>query len=275
MQDWAHEAIERIVARILEALARGDEVGPLALTLLLRRYGATDRQDLADALGPALAAAAERDFAAAAPSDADWLTLFAETCAVSDDARLRGAAERLIAALRRQWAAAADVESAMWSIGACLSAADLVDPRELVPAAIDELERIVSATYRPGAGIGHLVGRPETVRGLLADHVRAASALLTAYELTARLPYGMLAEELMQFSLRQPLVLDCEAARVLMRLAALHATAAYREAAVLAPGVDYANDAARVLAALEPEFRAHGVDAAVFGLALAEWTGRP
>jgi hypothetical protein len=268
--------IERLTTQVLDALSRGESVGPLALTLLVRRYAATDRQDLADALGPALAAAAERDFSAPAASDADWLTLLVESCGVSSDARLRSAAERLIGALRRRWAAAVDVESAMWSIGACLSAADLVDPRELVPAAIDELERIVGATYRPGAGLGHLVASPDAERGQLHDHVRAASALLTAYDLTARVPYAMLAEELIQFAMRQPLALDCEAARVLIRLAALHATPSYRAAAVLAPDVDYTSDAARVLAAFEPDSRARGADeVAVFGLALTEWTGRP
>ena len=59
-----------------------------------------------------------------------------------------------------------------------------------------------------------------------------------------------------------------------MRLAALHGTTAYRDAAVLAPGVDYAEDAARVLVAFEPAFRDHGVDAAAYGIALTEWVRR-
>jgi GNAT superfamily N-acetyltransferase len=291
---WEERAIEWLIARILDALARDYAVGPLALTLLLRRYCTTDRAELADALGPALAAAAAREFDNPVPADADWLPLFVESAAVSDDARLRGAGERLIAALRRQWGARGEVGPAAWSIGACLMAADLVDPRELIPAAIDELERIVGAAYRPGVGLGNLVCMPEAVRGLLGDHVRAASALLTAHERTGRLPYAMLAEELMQFVLRtswdryedgfvdrkggdacnKSLLLNCEAARVLMRLAALHGTPAYRDAAVLAPGVDYAEDAARVLVAFEPEFRDHGVNAAVYGIALTEWVRR-
>ena len=59
-----------------------------------------------------------------------------------------------------------------------------------------------------------------------------------------------------------------------MRLAALHGTTAYRDAAVLAPGVDCAEDAARVLVSFEPQFRDHGVNAAVFGIALTEWARR-
>jgi hypothetical protein len=43
---------------------------------------------------------------------------------------------------------------------------------------------------------------------------------------------------------------------------------------VLAPGVDSAEDAARVLVAFEPEFRDHGVNAAVYGIALTEWVRR-
>ena len=63
-----------------------------------------------------------------------------------------------------------------------------------MPRAIDELEHAVAASYRPGEG---LVGSgPAAGRGSADDHVRAASALLTAFEMTGRLPYSMLAEEL-------------------------------------------------------------------------------
>ena len=167
----------------------------------------------------------------------------------------------------------------MRSVGACLDAADLVDPRELVPAAVDELERIIGAAYRPGAGLARNLRAPEDERGDAGTHVRVSAALLSAYACTGRLPYSMLAEELMQFAQRhladdRSFVLDCEAARVLIRLAALHDAREYRDAAVLAPGVDYAADAARLLSALEPAFREYGVGAAVFGLALTEWPHR-
>ena len=45
--------------------------------------------------------------------------------------------------------------------------------------------------------------RAPFVRGGLTDHVRSASTLLTAYMLTARLPYAMLADELMQSVVRR------------------------------------------------------------------------
>ena len=70
--------------------------------------------------------------------------------------------------------------------------------------AIDQLERVVGGGYRPGDG---LVARSATAsrrRGSVADHVRGASALLTALELTGRLPYSMLAEELIAIAGRDP-----------------------------------------------------------------------
>jgi hypothetical protein len=278
MRDWPERAIEWLIARILDALSRGDRVGPLALTLLVREYRVTGRDDIAAALEPALAATTEVRFDELSPSDADWLMLFVEGAASTGDGRVREAGQRLIKRLRRAWGAWDDVEGAMWSIDACLTAADLVDPRELVPAAIDELERIVGTVYSPGVGLGGKISAPEAVRGRFADHVRTASALLTAFERTGRLPYSMLADELMQFAQRnltdKPFLLKCEAARVLTRLAVLHASPAYRDAAVLSPNVDYDDDAARILMSFEPEFRGYGVDAAVYGLALTEWAGR-
>jgi hypothetical protein len=56
-----------------------------------------------------------------------------------------------------------------------------------VQDAIDQLERVVGGSYRPGDG---LVGERDGIAcaAALGDHVRAASALLTAFELTGRLP---------------------------------------------------------------------------------------
>jgi uncharacterized protein YyaL (SSP411 family) len=158
------------------------------------------------------------------------------------------------------------VDETSASVDACLRAAGIVDPHELVPAAIDHLEHIVGGSYRPGEG----------VRGSAADQVHAASALLTAFEITGRLPYSMLAEELMQIARREPwpdtdLLGHCEAARVLSRLAALHDDPAYRGAAIVATDADYRSDAARILAAQSA--RAHAAPtphAAAYGLALRE-----
>jgi len=132
-----------------------------------------------------------------------------------------------------------------------------------------------------------MVNEPGGVRGQLADHVRSASALLTAFSLTGRLPYSMLAEELMQFARRtlwddrhggffdpsgvRPFRLNCEAARVLCRLSVLHRDDEYRQVAVLASDADYGRDAALTLASQTSVYRQHGPSSAVYGFALAEW----
>jgi hypothetical protein len=303
------DAIEWLVARVLEALGRAEPVDPLSLTLLLRRYCATGRDDLADALGPALARAAESQAVDARADHAAWLRLLVEAASVSDDTRIRDAAADLVARLRERWAGLApaeNVETLTFRIDACLTAAEIFDPQELVPSAIDELERVIGGAYRPGEGMAHKLDDSNGARGRLGDQVRPASALLTAHSCSGRLPYAMLAEELMQFAHRtlwdqaahgffrepspprgdpapgqdtprqdKPFVLNCEAARVLCRLAALHHSGEYRRAAVLAPDADYGRDAALTLTALEPSYRQHGVNGAIYGLALGEWLARP
>jgi hypothetical protein len=288
------DAIDWLVTRVLEALGSAEPVDPAALTLLLRRYCATGRVDLADALGPALARAAESQALGEGADHAAWLRLLVEAAAVSDDNRIRDAAADLVASLRERWSdtQGATVESQSSTIDACLAAAEIFDPQELVPGAIDALERLIGGAYRPGEGITSGGRR----RGWLGDQVRPASALLTAHACSGRLPYAMLAEELMQFAHRtlwdraergyfnepvdkapvdKPFALNCEAARVLCRLADLHDSAEYRRAAVLAPDTDYGRDAALTLEALEPSYRQRGVNGAIYGVALGEWLSRP
>ncbi len=72
--------------------------------------------------------------------------------------------------------------------------------------------------------------------------------------LTARLPYAMLADELMQLVVHAPsgerdapFALTCEAARVFCRLAALHHDDEYRRTAVLAVDTDYVREATQTL----------------------------
>jgi hypothetical protein len=66
-------------------------------------------------------------------------------------------------------------------------------------------------------------------------------------------------------------VVQCEAARVFCRLAALHADPDYRGAAVIAPGADYRADAARLVTKQSPRARdASPAAAAEYGLALRE-----
>jgi hypothetical protein len=265
--------LDTITARVLEALAHEDPVHAVdaaTLTFLLRQYLSTDRQDLREALGGALASALEH--AASEPTAggrAAWLTLFAEVTAIAEDERIVAVIGELVASLRAEWPAASGVAEGSAAVEAVLVASSLFDPQELVAPAIDQLEHVVGGAYQPGEG----------VRGGLINQVRAASALLTAFEITGRLPYSMLAEELMQTARRTApdeadrdmMVVYCEAARVFCRLATLHDDADYRKAAVIATDADYRGDAARILAAQSTRaLSATPPHAAAYGLALLE-----
>jgi uncharacterized protein YyaL (SSP411 family) len=184
----------------------------------------------------------------------------------------------------------------MRSVEACLGALPLLPAAEadgLLQAAVDELERIVAACYRPGCGVTNGSGDAAPPAGL-GNHMDAASALLTAFEATGRLPYSMLAEELVQHARRAwwherrggfheaaggdplaHLIVNCSAARVLGRLAVLLEDERYRAAAVFAAGSDYRADAERTLASLASSYRDHGADAAPYAVALDEFLRRP
>ena len=263
MDDPRAAEVESIAAFALEGtLTRPPD--PIALVFLLRQFAATDRDAIRDRLGEALTDALAQHTGDAAPAQrAAWLLLFREAAALSSDERLAAAAVGLTDSLRRDWRSRASVADAMYAVDACLRAADVSGDGAgaLIAATIDELERIVGTSYEPGEGIGDY-----------ADHIRAAAALITAYDVTGRLPYAMLAEELMQASARMSagrgFAIECEAARVLCRLAALHDDEDYRAAAVIAPDANYRADASRMLAALSP--RARGEEAPIYGLALSE-----
>lgn len=276
---------------VLRAIARGEAVEPTSLIFLLQRYAATDRDDLAHALGEALGAALARP--ALADDRPGWLTLFSEASLVADDPRLQASAARLHGLLREEWPAAATVATATGNLEACLVAAGASASHDLLASAIDELERVVGGAYRPGGGVAHSEGGPDPPRGQLGDQVGAASALLTAFSLTGRLPYSMLAEELMQFARRtlwdegdggffdgvarpgihgpKPFAVNCGAARVLCRLETLHRDEEYLKVAVVADAGSCASDAGRTLESQTPGLRSRGLGAAVYGIALTEW----
>lgn len=261
---------------VVGALERDENVPPAALQLLLKRFSATGRHDLAEHLGAALAREVDRKAPRSADGECDWLILFSEATVLSDDARLRDAVIELLPRVRIGWSKG-NVAAAMRAVEACLVSVNVAGVRALAADAVDALERIVSGAYRPGEGMAHEAGATPFVRGGIDDHVCAASALLTAHALTGRLPYAMLADELMQGAVRVrseqdvPFALDCETARVFCRLALLHRDEEYRRTAILAVGTDYAEEATRMLTRLEPRARARGVESAPFGLALAEW----
>jgi hypothetical protein len=271
LQDSSAADLDDIAARIVDAMAREETTSPPAAAFLLRHYTATGRDDLREPLGLALAyALALADDEAGAYGRAGWLTLFADAAAVADDDRVVAAARGLTTALRGEWPSADALRDGVASVDACLHASAIADAAGIVPPAIEELERIVGAAYRPGGGLfDAAAGRQAS----LGDHARAASALLTAFEITGRLPYSMLAEELMQTSRHLPargddVAAQCAAARALCRLAALHGDAGYRAAATIASGADYRADAARILAAQAPRARSGSADdAALYGVA--------
>ena len=276
--------LDWLTDRILDALARDERVGAVALQFLLRRYSTEAGEKLTEPLGAALARELDRHVRHGCEDDREgWIAVFSGAAAISDDPRLSRAAADLLDGARTRWSSREPrvVDEVMRSVEACLSSVNLREARELAAEAVDALERVVAGACRPGQGVSHQTAPATFVRGGLSDHVRSASALLTAYVLTARLPYAMLADELMQSVLRTPpeepdsrdvpVALNCEMARVFCRLAALHRDGEYRRTAVLSVDEDYAADARRTLAALAPSVREQGVEAAPFGLALAEW----
>jgi hypothetical protein len=266
--------LEAVAARALDAIAAGGAFTAAVPTYLLRHYLAADAPGLGDALGLALA----RALALAAEDTttvgrAAWLTLMVDAAAIADDDRIRVAAAALVDALQADWPRQTRVDEVSASTEACLRASTILDVPGLVQAAIDQLERCVGGCYRPGDGLVH-DRNGIRIRAGACDHVRGASALLTAFEITGRLPYSMLAEELMAVAVREPMsdvVLQCEGAIVLCRLAALHGDADYRAAAVIASDADYLGDASRLLeSASARALSGTPSEAATYGLALRE-----
>lgn len=280
-----------LVEGALGVLARGEPCGPDPLALAARTYAATGGDDVGDLVGLALAramqAAADPEWQPAPTAgrpdawseQAAWLTLFVEAAALTDDERLPAVIDGLAVRMAGAWPGQGRVGATLRSAEACLRASTVTGHGDLTARAVDELERLIGLAYRPGAGVTAATGgdRP----GALDDHVQAAAALTTAYALTARLPYAMLADDLMQFARRSwwsdpatPAVVTlgdfaarCDAARMLCRLALVHADAGYREAAVITDDYDHLADAGRLLAALEPAARAFGVDGCCYALA--------
>jgi len=167
-------------------------------------------------------------------------------------------------------------ERCQW-LGVFASARSFTDDERLgetvqhgLPGTIEAMEQAVRSVYEPGEG---LFSRP------LDEQVAAAAALVTGFELTGRLPYSMLAEELLQFArrgwwdaevgaLKGSFAVNCRASQLCARLALLHREPEYQSSAVVAHGADYADDAARMLAWAAAVHREHGGDAAEFGLAV-------
>ena len=260
-EDVIGAAVERVSRVVLDTLAGGEAPTPHALRMLLRGYAATGRDDFREALETGLARALEIAADSSSESAAPWLILFAEAADASDDERVRQAASDLASKARMVWGATRSLSLSAASVDACLRA-----KLELRPA-VDELERLIGMAYEPGDGMGTS----------LEDEMSVAGALLTAFLVTGRLPYAMLAEELVQHARRAHLgrrdlsfAASCDAASVLARMAALHRDDDYRAAAVISPAARYQDDAAGILERLAADAPGRGLGAAAYALAAGE-----
>jgi hypothetical protein len=277
----AHTALDRatidaLTDSLLGAMAE-ESAGPAAMLFLLRRYTGGLRPDIAGPLGIAFAREIDRLSPECAVDPETWLMLFTESAAASDDPRLVRAAGQLLPVVRRRWGAD-EVDAAARSLEASLHAADLPDGRKMAADAVDALERVVAGAYRAGAGVSHRLSDAAGARGAVSDHVCLSSALLAAHSVTARLPYPMLADELLCTlplsaidEADEPFDIRCKLAQVCCRLAVLHRDPQYQQSAVLAEGIDYASRAERTLTMLAETTAPQRESAAHFGLALAAW----
>ncbi len=250
---------------VLRALGRGEPPTPAALRLLLRAYAANGREDVRAAIEPALARSLELAADSSSTDAAGWLILFAEAADASDDPRVRYIASNLASTVRMNWGGAQPIAVSAESVEAFLSALPLL-PDATAQAPIDELERLASSSYQPGSGMAETFD----------SDVSMASALLTAFAVTDRLPYAMLAEELLHHASASlssgalSFQSACRAANALSRLAALHRHAGYRATAVVSPEADYYNDAAGLLERIAEAAETSGLAGAEYGLAAGE-----
>ena len=164
--------------------------------------------------------------------------------------------------------------------GAFIRAAALFDDIWLRDFALKSLEAVIVPAYTPGSGVAHLTaaGGGHAARGLLTDQIHAASALIWAHAATGRLPYSMLAAEVLQFAIRtmwdeaagcfrdrvaaedpvRPFELNCHAACVLDRAGVLTRDAAYQDRA------------RTILQSLARDYEQHELFGAPYAVAVAE-----
>jgi uncharacterized protein len=169
---------------------------------------------------------------------------------------------------------------------AWLRAGEALEDIEVGRFAVQSLERVLLATYKPGDGVAHYHDAAGETRGLLSDQVHAAWALLHVHDATGDETYLMLAEELARTALRthwdpreggfldhapggpddlgllqdpvKPLALNCLAARVLSRLATLTGRQELQAHAL------------ETLAAQTGVYRSLGIGGAPYGLAIMD-----
>ena len=171
---------------------------------------------------------------------------------------------------------------------AYVMAASVLDDSSLLEFAAATVDRVVTASYERGHGLGHVASGAPVVRGLLTDQVAASEALLDLYEACGQEVYLDMPQELMAYCEHEmwedrrgfrdrsrlllvdpdgpigllqepyyPFGLNCRAAGVLARLASQLEDARYRTLAV------------RTLASQTAVYQQHGLDGAAYVLASA------
>lgn len=179
------------------------------------------------------------------------------------------------------------VDATATMASAYVSGATVLEDRSLVEFAATAVDRVVMETYERGGGVGHTLNGPP-VRGLLGDHVSASAALLDLYDACGQAVYLDMPQELMAYCQQEmwdegagfrdrirggppqpppvgllqephrPFQLNCDAAVVLGRLAALTEEDHYHVAAY------------RVLATQQSVYQSRGLDGADYVLALEQ-----
>jgi uncharacterized protein YyaL (SSP411 family) len=232
-------------------------------------------------------------------TNAALLRVYAEAARVLADDEYRRVASQLAAYIRRNLAGpsrgyrGSESDAVVYSdSSAAASAALLVASRtlgddDLAREAIEQLERVLLASYRPGRGIAHCDDGSLRVPGLLADYVAMIHAILDAHEAAGSEPYAMMAEELAHFVVtnlwdeklgacddrahetgeigllrerRTPFVANCDAVRAFARVARISGNG------------DFRIRADRAARAMAPHAVGYGPLAAHYVLAMRELT---
>lgn len=283
------DLLERVTGRIRDRLASGEALPPSAVRFLVHRFARTGAEDLRAGLGVALAdvvsgeadgaggaGVAEPPLATDAETAAARALLLAESFEVADDPALADALDRAVRRCRAAWPLRGSTAAAGRNLEACLTAGAARASTEVVAAAVDELERVVGVVYEPGDGVAQVVTTRTRTAGDLDTHASMALALLRAFDVTGRVAYAMLADELARAMPAFPAeasTASFDAARVAARLAVLQRDDAYRAAAVTREDSVHARDADARLRGFEPPPDAPAALSAAYGFALEERLG--
>ena len=147
-------------------------------------------------------------------TNASLLRIFVDAAAMLESPRYREASAGLAAFMRRRFLSPAggyygsDADTIVYTdasasaSGALLAASALLEDPGMGREALEQLERVLLASYRPGGGVAHYLDGTPQVRGLLADQTAMIHLLLDAQTAAGGEPYGMMAEELAHFVLR-------------------------------------------------------------------------